>query len=276
MTEPLLAAFDRLATSMREIVQDRPIIFFINPGNWGDSLIREGAEQFLRHYEFNYTAVKAKDVQKNRTTVAAEIAKTGHDSPVMVYNGCGAFSRHYETAPRVAALAAGFKTAIVMPSTYAIDMEEYNFPDHTHFFARDRFESLQAMPDAPFCHDMAFFLRFPDKTPTKDVAWFMRGDRETPDNAKPQRGNVDLSRKGRAHTPIDGFIAEISKYRVVHTNRLHVGIGAALLGCETHIYGNDYFKIRAIFDSSIAPYFDNATFHTDPPQPPRKKFFGLF
>ena len=83
----------------------------------------------------------------------------------------------------------------------------------------------------------------------------MREDMEKPENTVNPRGNIDISKRGRAHTPIDGFLEKIGTARHVHTNRLHVGIAATLLGRQVNLSGNDYFKIRAIFESSIKPHF---------------------
>jgi hypothetical protein len=43
----------------------------------------------------------------------------------------------------------------------------------------------------------------------------------------------------------------------VHTNRLHVAIGAMKLGKSVKLYGNNYFKIRAIYDYSIKDKYQN-------------------
>ncbi len=277
MTETIRSAFDRLAADLRNVVQDRPIVFLLSPGNWGDSIIREGAERFFQHYGFKYHTVIVKEVMKKRTTMEAEIAKTGHPAPVVVCNGNGAFCRHYDTPQITAQLTRHFQTAVMLPSTVDMDLGQLTFAPEMHFFVRDRFESQARLPDVPFCHDMAFFLKLSAPEPRKEVGYFLRQDREAPNGLVVPRGNYDVSKKGRIYTPIQGFVDAISPFKTVHTNRLHVGIVATLLGRETHIYPNDYFKIRAIFDSSISPFFPNATFGTTfvPPKTP-KRLFGLF
>jgi exopolysaccharide biosynthesis predicted pyruvyltransferase EpsI len=252
--------FDALAEQIKQIVGTRPIVFFINPGNWGDSLIREGAEQFFRHYGLAYHPVRFKDVMKGRVTLDQVIAATRHDDPVMVYNGNGAFSHHYETLGRVAELSQSFGTSIVLPSTFEAAIDRSRFAPDSHFFVRDRFESAQAMPDCMFCHDMAFFLNLTCAEPTKDEGYLMREDMEKPEGAEIPQGNVDISKGGRAHTPIDGFLEAIGQYRHIHTNRLHVGIAGALLGRQTTLSANNYFKIRAIYQSSVEPFFDHVRF----------------
>lgn len=255
------ACFSELAGHIRAIAGDRPLVFMINPGNWGDSLIREGAEQFLRAHGLAYSAVRYSDIRRGKTNVEQVKAQIGHPSPVLLYNGCGAFTGHYDTVSTFVALAEAFDTAIFLPATFALDVRKAGFPSDTHFFVRDRFESRGFMPDVPFCHDMAFFLEPEPSAKPRGTGWFMRLDAERPVDAPIPAGNVDLSDKGRAHTPVAGFLRRLSQCEVIHTNRLHVAIGGALLGREVHLYPNDYFKIRAIYRSSLEPYFPKVHFH---------------
>lgn len=277
MVETIHAAFDRLAFELNNITQDRPIVFLLSPGNWGDSIIREGTERFFQHYDFKYHTVIANDVIKKRTTLEAEIVKSGYSAPVVVCGGGGAFCGRYDTPQITAQLTQYFQTAVLLPSTIDMDLSQLAFAPDMHVFVRDRFESQARLPDASFCHDMAFFLKPVAPEPRKEVGYFLRQDLEAPEGLVVPRGNYDVSKKGRVNTPVKGFINAISRYKIVHTNRLHIGIVATLLGRETHIYPNDYFKNRAIFNSSISPFFPNTTFHTTfvPPKP-RKRFLGLF
>ena len=55
------------------------------------------------------------------------------------------------------------------------------------------------------------------------------------------------------------FLSFIEQFDEVNTNRLHVGIAAAELGKKVNLYGNNYFKIRAIYDFSIKGRFNNVT-----------------
>lgn len=53
------------------------------------------------------------------------------------------------------------------------------------------------------------------------------------------------------------FLREINRYKVIYTNRLHLAIGGILLGKEVHIYRNNYYKLKAIYDYSIDGNFSN-------------------
>lgn len=53
------------------------------------------------------------------------------------------------------------------------------------------------------------------------------------------------------------FLNYINQFEVINTNRLHVAIGATLLGKQVNLYGNNYFKIKAIYDYSLSNKFNN-------------------
>lgn len=256
--------FENLADRFVSTIRRRPVVFVVNPGNWGDALIREGAECFLRHYQIDYVSVHLKDFEKRRIDLNDLKKRIGHDDPVMVYNGCGAFTHHYSSlVTRVQRLAMHFSSVMLMPSTINTDLQLDRFPSDTHVFVRDRYESQAALPHSLFCHDMAFFLALAGRPPKKSVGYFFRQDREAPlgiPDIPNEIENRDLSKFGKSQDPIDGFVRAIADCEVIYTNRLHVGIASALLGRKTFLSGNDYFKIRAIFESSIDGVFPNVHF----------------
>ena len=254
------ADFDQLAERLRDIIDSRPIVFMINRGNWGDSLIRAGAEAFLKEYGFAHRSVRMKHAAKMSDAALRDVA--GSDT-VLLYNGNGAFTAHYTITERIARVAAFFRTKIFLPCTVNMDLDTLNLGDDTHFFVRDRYQSQARLPDSPFCHDMAFMLT-PERTEEgRGVGYFLRDDRESPDTAQLPRGNRDISARGDEMKPLDKFFATLARHETIHTNRLHVAIGATLLGCKTHLYPNNYFKNEAIFRSSIEPYFENTVFETE-------------
>lgn len=53
------------------------------------------------------------------------------------------------------------------------------------------------------------------------------------------------------------FLSHINAFETVNTNRLHVAIAAAKLGKNVNLYGNNYFKIRAIYEYSLEGKFPN-------------------
>jgi len=55
------------------------------------------------------------------------------------------------------------------------------------------------------------------------------------------------------------FLSHINAFETVNTNRLHVAIAAAKLGKKVNLYGNNYFKIRAIYEYSLKGKYANVT-----------------
>lgn len=258
--EAISLAFDDLADRLRAIAGDRNFVFVVNPGNWGDSLIRAGAEAFLQHYGLRYTAVSLRRLRLAKVSMPKLRELTDCDDPVMLFNGNGAMNTIYGRMPMIAGITEKFSTNIFLPATFATPPGEFGFAPNCHFFVRDRGHSHICVPDAPFCHDMAFFLEPTVPPPGKGTGFMFRSDSEAPADQTIPRGNVDLSIQGRVDTPIGKFMDSIAKFETIHTNRLHVGIGAALLGRRVHIYANGYFKNQSIFESSLATNFPNASF----------------
>ena len=89
-----------------------------------------------------------------------------------------------------------------------------------------------------------------------------RTDAESTGFPKPP-GNLDVSLWGGS----DGgelLIRTVSDYREIHTDRAHVAICAAMLGKETHVYPNNYHKVRGIYEFSLREK-PNVTFHESAP-----------
>ncbi|GFD77581.1 hypothetical protein KUL118_04430 [Tenacibaculum sp. KUL118] len=53
------------------------------------------------------------------------------------------------------------------------------------------------------------------------------------------------------------FLSHINAFDTVNTNRLHVAIAATKLGKKVNLYGNNYFKIRAIYEFSLKGKYPN-------------------
>jgi exopolysaccharide biosynthesis predicted pyruvyltransferase EpsI len=60
------------------------------------------------------------------------------------------------------------------------------------------------------------------------------------------------------------FLKVLLQARKVYSNRLHVGIGAALLGKQVQLANNSYGKIAAVFEASLSE-FGNVRFLDRPP-----------
>lgn len=95
-----------------------------------------------------------------------------------------------------------------------------------------------------------------------------RGDAESLADAAGRTARyADISRAFAVGVRREGFIAVsaacflrfIARYEQVKTDRLHVGIGAALLGKQVSLRPNRYFKNRAVFEHSLRGSFPCAS-----------------
>jgi len=147
----------------------------------------------------------------------------------------------------------------VLPSTF----ESEYLIDNTTFFCRDQYQSQENMPNAAFCHDMAFFIGEEFTNGQKGIGkgYFFRNDPESANQIMIPTENNDISQKGNYKSDVAPFFEEINKFEIVYTDRLHVSIAACLLKKEVHLYQGAYFKNHAIYLSSLKDNFDNIHFH---------------
>lgn len=239
-----------LAERMHRICGRSRIYFYANEGNWGDALIRAGTLAFLRHNGFDFVELTS---CRRRDWPSAWFR-----SNVLIYGGgggwCSLWNRAHAMLQR---RAKHFDQIIVLPSTF----ERAYQLEHAAFFCRDRFESQEAMPEAVFCHDMAFFLGRQHRAAGEGTGSFFRTDPESSGRIEIPDGNCDLSCEGDHRTEIGPFFDRIAAFRVIRTDRLHVAIAACLLGRELHFYPGSYFKNRAVFLSSMEGRFEGVHFH---------------
>lgn len=259
MKPEMKPCFDALANALHNVCNGRPIVLFLNHGNWGDSLIREGAEAFLNNYGFRYYMVKVFDVKKGKVSLQQVKERLSHSDPVAVFNGGGSYDPRYDRLPFLRQLALEFSSNVFLPASYPKGMSD-GFPEDSIYYARDKGQSLNNVSEARFCHDMAFFINPNNTSSTRKVGAFMREDGERPKHTFIPLRNRDISKEGRAHTPVKRFLREISRYETIYTNRLHVCIGAALLGRRVHFFPNDYFKNEMVFEASMKPNYPNVIF----------------
>jgi len=79
------------------------------------------------------------------------------------------------------------------------------------------------------------------------------------------RDNIDLSEVYKFGTEYPylipyaagKFLRYLNKYEVIHTNRLHISIGGAMLGKKVYLYPNSYFKNQAIYEYSLKNSYPN-------------------
>lgn len=243
--------FKELETKIKEVIGRGRVYYIANPGNWGDALIRCGTIRFLNDCGIKFTEIR----YTNRLHWLKALIFRG----VLIYGGGGAWCKNWNHGYRIVKRKRWFfKRVIVLPSTYEMSAD---IPG-TIFFRRDKYESASFMPQSIFCHDMAFYLK--DKINsrvevTRKEGNFFRLDHESALDGMPA-GNVDITHDKSAHTPVQPFIDAIGECEIINTDKLHVAILGSLLGKEVNFYPGNYFKNRALFKSSIEPYFPNTRF----------------
>lgn len=251
--------FDALGAHLKELTQGRDVHFLLSAGNWGDSLIREASEQFLKKHGIAYKKhVSATSFSRNIFEKRRNWRNwfKNYKESILIYNGGGAFCKYYDRSPLVKSLSKRFYKVIILPSTFE---QPVNFPDNVVVYVRDKFESSQNVKEAKFCHDMAFSLDLKGSEPTLEEGFLFRKDIESTSSTFPDE-HCDLSAQGCHTTPINGFVEGIANFKTIHTDRLHIAITGSLLGRSVNLYANSYFKIRAIYHSSLENHYPKTSF----------------
>ena len=137
--------FIRLEETLRAICGRGPVYYLPNSGNLGDALIRFGTRKFLRDVGIDCTELSP------GSSVGPLAQLRGG---TVIYGGGGAWCSLWGGAERKVARFNRRFHVVVLPSTY----EQRYVLGNTTFFRRDEFESREHMPDAVFCHDLAFYI----------------------------------------------------------------------------------------------------------------------
>lgn len=261
--EEIRRRFDDLAEALSHAAGGREVIFLQNNGNYGDCLIRYGTIRFFEDMGLRY---REYDMAK-RTHKAAAFGKGIFDRllqrHLFVYSGSGAWADECSVGLKnVRRQIAANKNIFVLPTTF----QYFGLPRDIPVFVRDRFESLKVVPNARFCHDMAFYLalvapgRFlPNRVaPNRALGFAFRTDNEAREHGfATLKNNMDISALGTHSSDPLVFLRLIDQFSEIATDRLHIAIGAILLGKRVWLAEGSYFKMRAIFNSSIKGIFDN-------------------
>jgi exopolysaccharide biosynthesis predicted pyruvyltransferase EpsI len=247
--------FSQLAKVIRDTCLRRPVYYIGNKGNWGDALIRQGTLRFFRDIGLKYYELL---LRKGRVFRLIDRYLPLALKGTLIYGGGGSWCHVYDNSLRLLnSIASSYRQVIVLPSTFE---ERVDFPNLT-FFSRDRFESLQVVPEATFCHDMAFYIQRQTGGKGTGEGYFFRTDQESLGKIPIPSENVDISLQGNYLTPIAPFFSAIDRYRTIYTDRLHVAIAACLMKKDLHLYPGTYFKNKAVYRSSMLGIYDNVQFH---------------
>lgn len=237
--------FLELAQHLKEI---QPFQYLKSIGNWGDGLIQEGTEKFFESHSLEYIELQETDT-------------INPDLPA-VLGGSGGFCRFWGWSTQAAIrLESHASELIVLPSTYEQGSMDWSNKKATSFYAREHqslLELRQRGLNVLTCPDMAFWVAFENKEPTKDALNAFRTDVESVQKEIPS-DNIDVSVLHDHTGSTAEFFSLVGDYQRVTTDRLHVAIAAAMLGREVIFYPGAYHKNRSMFNSTLR-YFPTVKF----------------
>jgi hypothetical protein len=261
--------FDQLARTITQRAYGRRVYFMRGDGNYGDGLIRHAAELFLADVGITPALLDMSRRTDKLAAIARALADPYGRRALFVFNGGGGWAEHCSTALRdVARQLRVTADVVVLPSTIEV-MPLDRLPT---IFRRDQAESRLTMPASPFCHDMAFYLALlpmhrwygGDLAIDRRTGVFFRQDNESRvEGGADLPQNLDLSRQGNHLSDIGWFLREIARCEHVITDRLHVAVAGALLGRRVSLAHSSTFKIRAVYEASIAPFFPRCELVSD-------------
>lgn len=237
--------FIQLEERILSYCQGYQVYYLANPGNWGDAVIRYATKRFFHDIGLKHTELY---LIEKRSWISPLFKKS-----VLIYGGGGGWCRNWNHASQILRRKLFlFNKVLVLPSTYE---ESYKLPK-TLFFRRDNFESKSNMPDALFCHDMAFYLELKPTLPKNGKTGnFFREDRESNNTMDPVLPNVDITKDKNHYDPIFPLIELLSQYSTINTDKLHIAILSAKIGIRVNFYPGNYFKNKAVFLSSLQEYY---------------------
>lgn len=269
----------------------RTIIYIPNPGNLGDSLIACATVQQLKKNNISYELLQ-RNISHSRNNL---YVYGGGGNLVPYYNDAknllnllSPFKASFCILPHS---CFGADDALLSYqgdlTIFARERKTYDYlqglskPDlkielsHDLALSLDMSDPRLAMPDI---FKRLYGVRNQDLAASE--IYVFRKDREAA--SQPQHllaKSVDFSLLWPRGFPSNGFhtvlldeplifnssawlLSLVAPAQIVHTDRLHVGIAACMLGKEVHFYDNSYGKISSVYAHSIAtnPAF-NARLH---------------
>ena len=212
----------------------KTIEVIFNTGNRGDGVINEGCKTLLN-------------------SLGITIGK----SDVCLFIGAGGFSKEYKhNINRARKMFNRYRRVFIASASFDLsDGLVHHFiktlPFNVWLVCREKESFTQCLKhtnNVLLADDFAFDFDYePYKKQGDGTLKAFRADKEkTPLKGK----DISVGKE----SDWDAFVKEIAEYEIVHTNRLHIGIVATMLGKEVYLYPNSYFKNKAVFDYSLSKY----------------------
>ncbi|WP_070975300.1 hypothetical protein [Corynebacterium sp. MC3] len=235
------------------------VLYVPNMGNWEDALIHKGTEQFLKHFGIDFKTIQWKELQPYLRESERLGLRVGEKA---VLNGGGGSWRASTSGnrSRAQAMAGVFGNIIELPHSYATSMIDQSGCE-IDYFARDRSGSLEHVPSASFCHDIAFFLQLPSLTRVDGAlgeGFFFRGDKERSSALGDlYRGTLDLSKFGNHMDSITPFFEILSRYSCIYTDRMHIAIAGAMMGKDVRFYIGNHGESLGVYEATLKTHYPN-------------------
>lgn len=235
-----------LADVILDVSGRKTVDWFINSGNWGDSLIREGTENFLRAYNIPFHIVDKLNSPKNA---------------VLLFGGGGRWCKAYSGALQdIIEAQKHYEQIIVLPSSFQMLPKELSA--NVTLFAREYISQTIAQQAEVTCSsspDLAFWVDIESVPGGSGTLFALRTTNGKNQAAKTVKDNRDISSEGNHLSPVEPFFEAIKPFKNVVTDRMHVALAAALLGKRVTCLEGDYHKVRGAFEAHLS-LFPNVEF----------------
>ncbi|BEH09853.1 hypothetical protein GSUET_14650 [Geobacter sulfurreducens subsp. ethanolicus] len=221
------------------------------PGNYGDALIWHGTQHILSHVGLNFRTIDCTTKPTRRMLII-----DGGGNLVDLYSDVEKFLDFH---------GQSYSKVIVLPHTITGVGPLAclgRLGGRLTVFCRERISYMGVRASLPraevyLWHDCAFYV--PTYPTIQSEGWrtdtlhAFRTDVESISRQLPN-GNRDLSLEGYAMSSLDLMFRVLQGYKQVVTDRLHIAIASALLGCEVDLHPNSYYKNWAVYDYSLRRY----------------------
>jgi len=255
-----ILANEKLISTLREAANESSC-FVANPGNLGDGLIQLGTCDLFAQIGWSPSCLLG---------ISAEHFR---DRQIAVVGGGGGWIEGlWEEWARCLKgyLEAGGR--LILLSSSIMGFEEYfrRHAEQVTLFVRETrsFERLASVSELQhrvhLCHDLAFandpmtFAEF-DKSHANGTLHLFRKDGESRGFPIPA-DNIDLALlwngvqwgdRGSCLPPLMAAAKLIAQFGNVETDRLHMSVLAAMVGCQVRMHSNNYFKNEGVYDMSL-------------------------
>lgn len=240
-----------LKSFLQEETKNMQVFFLENPWNFWDALIRTATLNFLKDAWISHRNVQLFRFLNMKSFFLSYLFFFYQlifiRNKILLVCGSGAWCKYWTYLRRkIKIFQFFFNKIIILPTTFGLPSIS-----RAKCFARDKFDSMQTVPDAIFCHDLAFYLDVKTRKKWSGTGLFFREDKEALHDTSLLNWNRDLSQEWDEKSDINVFLEVIDEFETIKTDRLHVAIWWILLDKKVDFYSNAYFKNKSVYFSSM-------------------------